>query len=111
MYTMILSGPAQAEGQVREALNQNRAGLVVHEQTVGHGLPEAVDGSADPNVSFVSVEGEDIDVAYEAAVVAGWGLRAHYHTPTAASPLLVDPASDQRVREIFREEMAKMGQA
>jgi hypothetical protein len=76
---MILSGPKAMEATVKAALKS--AGLDVHGSTVDHLLPDCVDGSRDPAVGFVSVEGDDVDAPNRAVDGLGWTLRAHYNEP------------------------------
>ena len=103
---IILSGPGAFESQARRALDE--AGLSAHEVTVSHGLPDKTDGSSDPTVGFISLEGDDIDAANAAVSSLGWGLRAHYHAPTLTAPLMaeVDAAHRDLIREIVEEILA-----
>jgi hypothetical protein len=69
-YTIVLAGPVAEVEQAREALAA--AGFVRGERKL-HGFPDA-----EPGQAFVTVEGDDIDLACSAVEPLQWGLRWHW---------------------------------
>jgi hypothetical protein len=80
-YTITLSGPAHSEQQARNALAA--AQFDVHADSHDYGLPPHTDGQAE---SFVNVEGDDVDRAWDAVRSLGWRLRLHHLTAPVAPP-------------------------
>lgn len=100
-YVVIVSGPKRSERQARRALSD--AGLVAHDETVGHGLAAKVTGDADPTVGFLSCHAEDPDAVHAAVASLNWTLRSHYHAPIPAE------SQEDMLRRLVREELAAAG--
>lgn len=78
MYTITLSGPAEKRALAREALLA--AGFTQAPEHFRHGLH----GDAG---TFVSVEGEDINLANSVVERFGWQLRKHEKVAGSAMPV------------------------
>lgn len=83
--TIILSGPKSSASQARNALVAS--GLDVQGTEHDHGLPATASGKTLRQAqAFITVHGDDINAAADAAASLGWVLRMHFETPELAPP-------------------------
>ena len=99
--TIVLSGPKTAESQARTALAA--AGYNMHATSHDHGLPDTATGKKIRQaVSFITVDGEDVDGPPAAVASLGYVLRMHHDTPEPSGPTveerLVQELAEMRAR-------------
>lgn len=75
MLTITLAGPEQHEQAVRDALAEGAFTPLAYYH---HGL------GAERNTAFVTVTGDDMDAAEQAARPFGWTVRMHQNTDTSS---------------------------
>lgn len=100
MLTIVLSGPGATRPQARTALAAH--GFHVQDTHHNHGL-DAPEGEAH---QFITLEGDDIDIAHRCVEPLGWRLRSHWHTPPPREPTREDSLERELVE--MRERLAAL---
>lgn len=113
---IVLSGPKTRLTHARAALQG--AGFRIHDTDHDHGLPEwheteIVDGTpvatdAPEPQTFLTLDGDDIDLAQRVSEPLGWRLRAHHDTPEETPPSGI-AATLEDMRQRITELEAKVG--
>lgn len=92
--TIILSGPKSSASQARNALVAS--GLDVQGTEHDHGLPATASGKTLRQAqAFITVHGDDINAAADAAASLGWVLRMHFETPEPGPPSMEQQLADR----------------